>query len=122
MIKTNILTLEIQDKQNESTISVELTNETMHKLYRIKELHKHNSLIEYKAYADFCDEIKAKLTAFVNPIIAKNQSIYAKKPISTHKVSPEPLNEGKNTNVPKSLFKAIKATKATAMITCKMSF
>jgi len=68
MIKTNILTLEIQDKQNESTISVELTNETMHKLYRIKELHKHNSLIEYKAYADFCDEIKAKLTAFVNSI------------------------------------------------------
>ena len=68
MIKTNILSLEIQDKQNESKISVELTNETMHKLYRIKELNEYNSLIEYKPYTAFCDEIKVKATAFINSI------------------------------------------------------
>ena len=68
MVKSNILTLEIQEKQTESKISFELTNETMYKLYRIKELHKHNSLIEYKPYADFCDSIKELVHSFANNI------------------------------------------------------
>ena len=68
MIKTNLLTIEIQNMATESTIKVELSNETMHKLYRIKEINDYDSLIEYKAYTKYCDKIKDLTNYFINSI------------------------------------------------------
>lgn len=68
MIKSNILTLNIKDLFNESSISVELDKETIYRLYRIKEIYNYKSLTEYDAYTTYCDKIKDNTQAFINEI------------------------------------------------------
>lgn len=68
MIKTNFFKIELEEKQTESNITIELSKETMHKLYRIKELHDYNSLDNYMPYTKICAIIKGLVYLFVDTI------------------------------------------------------
>jgi len=76
MLKTDMLTVEIQDKASESAINVELTKETMYKLYRIKEIYNYDSFFEFDAYTKYCDEIKESTKNFVNAIYQEYLKAY----------------------------------------------
>jgi len=71
MAKTNYLTLEIENKTNDTIIQVELDNKTMFQLYRIKEIHNYHSMIEIDLYRKFCKEMQEKVEAFTDSINQK---------------------------------------------------